>query len=176
MGEGDPIPLQVFLDLERAADRPEHLQIHNKMLYDAVNGALLRLYPRLRDGTQDQDWVRAPFGEAVSLRRPRPTDVEDLAQEVLQEVLRWDRVESTQEDERLEWVMTEQERLDAVLHAEMRRSEVEWTHYQKDLAAVAFEIADSLLQDAIDDTVQAVQHSHRSLREDHDIALSSPHS
>ena len=137
---------------------------HNRAYHDGINQVLEELYPRVFSREETTTWVMG-LREYVLHNKPLPKSLEELQATVWARINRWDAMEtgpSVVHSEEVEpnsnqelyleesrWSHTVAERMDIVLRRNLEEKEHDWSNIQKEETAIAFEIADTLLDDLL---------------------------
>ena len=72
----DAISLKTYIDIEKAAGRPEHLQIINKSIFDAMCEALVYNFPSEFCHIRESSLLRRSLSCYIKQSRPRPTSAQ----------------------------------------------------------------------------------------------------
>ncbi|GIL86184.1 hypothetical protein Vretifemale_14582, partial [Volvox reticuliferus] len=137
MPGAEPLSLEGFLDQERRLVHASEAQhIHNKMVYDAINEALLSIY-RAANRIQTQPWLRRN-----RFIKPLPSPVE-MTQQVQQQLRAWAAMR-----------MRDPAETDKVLVMDAQEDERARADLAVEEAEVQREVADLIWADLMADTAQ----------------------
>ncbi|GFR52009.1 hypothetical protein Agub_g14432 [Astrephomene gubernaculifera] len=131
----EPLRLEGFLDQERRlADASEAQHIHNKMVYDAINEALLAIY-RSANRVQSPPWLSTSH---IVKPLPSPEDMAALVQKQLRD---WSAMR-----------MRDATETDKVLAADAQEDERAWCDLAAEEAEVQREVAELIWDGLVEDT------------------------
>ncbi|KAG2447275.1 hypothetical protein HYH02_007605 [Chlamydomonas schloesseri] len=135
----DPLSLEGFLAQERRlVDASEAQHIHNKMLYDAVNEALLGIY-RAANRVQSQPWLRK---NRVAKPLPSPSA---MLEQVQKQIKAWSGMR-----------MRDPAEIDKVLVQDAQEDERAWTDLSGAEVEVKREVAEAVWADLVEDTAEVL--------------------
>jgi len=141
--QGEPLPVEMFLKVERTRPRVSDEQhIYNKLLFDAIGEALMKLLVPVEDSSPAWLIKRSRLEQL----RGNPSAAK-IKQTVKEKMLAWN-------DQKCGDDLGE---IDAMLAAEMKEETANWMTCEEEESFLKFEISDNIFNDMIEDTINALQ-------------------
>eukprot|EP00898_Chlorokybus_atmophyticus_P006017 jgi/Chlat1/6416/Chrsp45S05924 len=141
--EGEVLALEEFLQLERSREEVSDYQhIHNKLIFDAINEAITKLYPYgNRPERQMPSWMRSSHLSRVPVR------VYKVKEQVRRMVMRWAACGGK--------TGMLGDNLDAIIIQDLQEED-RWNDFSEDEVELKFELSDMIFEDLLTDTVQVM--------------------